>query len=353
MAKKLKAAVIGTGMGRFHARSYAANKKVDLVALCDLNKPEAEWLAGELGVPHVFDNYAQMLHSVKLDIVSVVVPNHLHAPMTLDALERGIHVLCEKPLATTVADGEAMVALAEKQNLRLMVNLCSRFDPVNATVAKMVRDGDLGEVYYVRGGMMRRRGTPRLDFDSSGDLGRGAWFVQAEKAGGGALMDIGVHILDLCWWLAGCPAPVAVSGATFPDFRQAEFAKQKVRGDVDNGAAATIRCENGAQIFFEATWASNMKDEHYCKVYGTKAGASAMGEAMFYTTKAGKPADKPITPIPGITKDSYEHFVDAVLDPSIELNASGAGGLTILRILDAIRQAGRDGADTYLCDCCC
>jgi len=348
MSKKLKAAVIGTGMGRYHMRGYAANPKVDLVAVCDLNKPEAEEFAKELDVPNVFDNYETMLDTVELDILSVAVPNHLHAPMTLDALAMGINVLCEKPLATAVADGEAMVELAARKKRRLMLNLGMRFQPVSATVAKMSREGKLGDVYYVKSGYMRQRGTPRLDFDSSGDMGRGEWFVQMEKAGGGALMDIGVHILDLGWWLAGCPKPLTISGSTFPDFRKAEFTRKGVRADVDNGAAGIVRCEGDVTILFEATWASHMAENSYCQVFGTKAGAVALGGASLYSVSKGKTVERAIKPPKGITKGSYDHFVDAVLDPKLEMNATGAEGLVVLRMLEALKECRRTGKQVAL-----
>ena len=146
MADKLRAAVIGTGMGRYHMEAYARNPKVDLVAVCDLNGPEAQEFATKFGAERVFTDWREM-YELDLDLVSIAVPNNLHAEMTVAALERGFHVLCEKPMATKLEDARRMVETAERVGKRLMIHMSLRYQGAHQHLKSLVAKGDLGDIY--------------------------------------------------------------------------------------------------------------------------------------------------------------------------------------------------------------
>jgi predicted dehydrogenase len=206
--KRLKAGVIGTGMGRLHMEGYSKDPRVEIFAICDINRKEAEEFAKKHKAKYVFTDYKKMLDMEEIDLVSIATPNYLHAPMSIAALKRGKHVLCEKPMATTLKDAQAMVEVAKEAKKRLMIHMVMRFYPTSYTMRKFIDADLLGKVYYAKSSWLRRRGVPAIDLLSTGIMGRGDWFVQRKKSGGGSLMDIGVHMSDLAWWMIGCPEPV-------------------------------------------------------------------------------------------------------------------------------------------------
>jgi predicted dehydrogenase len=215
MEAPLKVAVIGTGMGRYHMKEFVESPNVKLVAVCDLNREEAMSFAKQYGAEKVVSDYRDLWQVPNLDAISIAVPNLLHASIAIEALERGLHVMCEKPMATTLGDAIRMVETAKAQNKRLMIGMSQRFKPQSLALRGMVDRGELGEIYYARTTWIRRRGVPVIHFRSGGSMGRGTWFVDKGKAGAGALFDIGVHMFDLTWWLMGNPKPVSVSAASY------------------------------------------------------------------------------------------------------------------------------------------
>ncbi|MBT7547244.1 MAG: Gfo/Idh/MocA family oxidoreductase, partial [Gemmatimonadetes bacterium] len=199
MAKKIKIGIIGLGWpGREHLKGYKQCADAEVVALCDMNTELAGQQAEEHDIAHLFTDHKQMFKEVDLDAVSVCLPNFLHAPITLDALKAGKHVICEKPPALDAKQARKMADTAKKNKLTLMYALCLRFGGAAKLAKDYIEQGELGEIYYGRAVYHRRRGIP---------MGSGSWFVDKKRSGGGALIDIGVHALDSAWWLMGCPKP--------------------------------------------------------------------------------------------------------------------------------------------------
>lgn len=347
MADRLRAAVIGTGMGRYHMEAYARNPKVDLVAVCDLNGPEAKEFARKYGAAHVFTDWREM-YELDLDLVSIAVPNNLHAEMTIAALERGFHVLCEKPMAARLEDARRMVESAQRAGKRLMIHMSLRYQPAHQHLKSLVEKGDLGEIYLGEARMIRRRGTPVLDFAPGGSMGRGPWFVIKAESGGGALMDIGVHTFDLVWWLMGCPKPVAVSGATFARLRRPEFAARHIPADTDEHAAAFVALEDGRRIFFEACWASNQPDSFTVDLFGTQAGARLDDRLRVFTHDGNEPRDTTASIPEGAGLVSYDHFVEGVLDPKVDLISEGWKCLPVAEVLDALDRSATLGREVAI-----
>jgi len=340
---RLKAGVIGTGMGRTHAEDYANNPDVELVALCDLNRKEAEEVGAKFGVKQFFTDYKELLKVKDIDIVSIAVPNFLHAPMSIAALESGKHVLCEKPMSSTLEGARNMVAAAKASGKRLMIHQNYRFSPSSWKMKEIVDTGMLGKVYYAKAGYMRRKGTPVLDFAQTGIMGRGNWFIEKEKAGGGALMDIGVHCYDFTWWLLGTPKPVSVTGSTYRELSKKRFEERNIFADVDDLASAFVKFENGATLVFEVSWDGHMPGGWNILLYGDKAGMSWTERLRIFREEDGASMDISVEIPNQAPPSACRHFVQAVLNPEMKMIASGEECINVMKVLDGINKSARDG----------
>jgi len=268
---KLKVGIIGSGgIGQgVHLPGWQRLKGdgVEVVAVCDINKSVGQEAARKFDVPKVYTDYRQMLREQQLDIVDVCTPNAFHKGPTVAALQAGAHVIVEKPMAMTVAECKAMNAAAKSARRKLMVAQNARFETSSQAMRKFVDSGGLGEVYYARASALRRRGIP-------------GWGVFTNKAlqGGGPMIDIGVHILDLTLWLMGFPEPAYVSGVTYTKIGTRKGVGGMGDWDpktytVEDLASGLVRMKNGASILIEASFALNVpQDEFRTMVCGTKGG---------------------------------------------------------------------------------
>jgi len=344
MTTPLNVAVIGTGMGRYHMKEFVETPDVKLVAVCDLNRAEAEHFAREYGAERVLTDYRELWALPGLDAVSIAIPNYLHAPVTIEALEHGLHVLCEKPMATSLADARRMVQAAEKAGKRLMIGMSQRFRPQSLAFRGMVERGELGDIYYARSSWIRRRGMPVIHFAPGGSMGRGSWFVSRELAGAGALFDIGVHMFDLTWWLMGSPKPVAVSANSFRNLCNAEFERRGVLCDVDELTSALVRFENGVTALFDVSWVAHQKDEMNVRIFGTQAGFEVYPPTIYREPHWGElHTDTVEIKLIEEGLNPRRHFVECIRDPEKPMIASGQECLSVMAVLDAIRRSAEAG----------
>lgn len=344
--KKLRVAVIGLGMGRGHVRDYLQCPEAELVAICDQDPVRLAAVAKEYEVTRTFTEFSDMLELPGLDAVSVALPNVLHAPVTLECLAAGKHVLCEKPLAMNAREAEQMVRAARSRGLTLMVNFNFRFEQAAWAIHNAVDEGLLGDVYFARTGWHRNRGIP----------GWGGWFATKRLSGGGGLIDLGVHRLDLALWYMGYPTPVAVSGAVY-DHLGKELAKRLGKDfDVDDLAAGFIRFANGATLAVEASWATNSgkREEMFTTLYGTRGGAALRNigegyefEARLFVELGGVLAEaRPVSHLATL-ETVRAHFVHSIL-AGREPICPGEQGLTLMRILDALYQSAEASREVRL-----
>jgi predicted dehydrogenase len=342
---QVRVGIIGVGIGATHARGYSKLPNVEIAALCDLNTERAEKLAGEYGVTKIYSDYNTMLAEEKLDAVSVCTPNALHAPVAIAALQAGCHVLCEKPLSISAAEGKRIVEAARKAKGKFMIGMNNRFRGDSQALKKYVEDGELGDIYYAKCGWIRRNGIP----------GMGSWFTQKGMAGGGPLIDIGVHALDLTLYLMGNPKPISVFGSTYAKF--GPFGKGQggwgvpVKGgsyDVEDLAAAQVRFANGATLVLEASWAQHCAgDKLYNELYGDKGGAT-LEPFRIYTEKYGRPID--VTPqYPTVNGHEAEvaHFIDCIVEDKQPL-ATAEQALDVMKILDGIYESSKTAQSVSL-----
>ena len=343
MPKKLKLGVVGLRMGKHHAKSYQTHPGAQLVALCDQNEALLAEVAAELGVKKTYTDAAKMFAEAGLDAVSVATPNAFHAPLTIAGLQAGLHVLCEKPMAMSAAEAVTMQAAAVKAKRNLMINFSYRFLDMSFALKSQVDAGVLGDVYFGRTVWHRRRGIP----------GFGSAFTRKELSGGGPLIDLGVHRLDLALWLMGYPEPVSVSGSTYDPLARARAEASGGVYTVEDLACGLVKFANGATLIVEASWALNIDErEHMVTLLcGTKGGLVQKNTggtynftAEVYTEEAGHLFTKKLDFSEVSAPSSYHEFVNSIVEKRPPI-ATGEHGIKVMKILDGIYQSAATGRE--------
>lgn len=343
MTEKVRVAVVGAGIGSAHAAALKRVPAAELVAICDLDREKAARLAAEHDVRRVVTDYEELLAMKDVDAVTLGVPNYLHAPMAIAGLAAGKHVLCEKPMAVNAAEAARMVAAAKKSDRIFMMAYNRRFSGEAMLLKQYVEAGELGRIYAARTGWLRRVGIP----------GWGSWFRRKDQAGGGPLIDLGVHVLDLTLWLMGFPKVKAVSGATYAEFGPTGrgFWGTPAPGsiyDVEDLAMAMIRLADGGTIMLEASWASfTEKEMVYLNLLGTKGGAS-YDPPRIYTERFGGQVDLHLE-APRI--NGYEgemaHFISCIREGKQPI-ATAEQGYHLISLLEALYRSAELGREVVL-----
>lgn len=333
---KVNMAVIGLGVGRWHADSWIQTSNTRLIAVCDADEKKLAQAKEHYGVKG-YTSYQELCEDEEVDAVSVCVPNYLHAPISIYALEHGKHVLCEKPLANTVSAGEAMVSAAKKSGLVAMVAMKFRYTNEAVYIHRLLEEGKLGEIYYGWTTYLRQLG---------GIPGMGGWFTRKPLSGGGPMIDNGVHFLDVLWWLMGCPKPTRVSGATYAKFGplgKGAIGWNRVptpdEFSVEDLATAIIHFENGASVLIDNGWAGFVPSEVISlRVMGTKGGATMWPFAVCEESEDGKVS----TSVPDLSnvhaQTQFFHFADCILNNKTPIS-SFENCLIVLKMLCAVYES--------------
>ncbi len=277
---RIKVGIIGVGgiATGAHIPGYKAVSEAELYAVADINYERAKDVAKQLGIPasRTFEDYNDMVALDALEAVSVCTPNNFHAPASIAALKAGKHVLCEKPMAGNGKDAFAMWEASIKSGKILQIGVNSRFGARAQVLKSLIESGELGEIYFARCVAMRRRGIP----------GWGV-FIRKDMNAGGALYDIGVHILDRTVWLMGAPIPVSASAMTCTKFGKREgivnpWGEWDIsKFDVDDFAAGFVKFKNGAGLILETAWASNIEGVGPSYILGTEGGCHVDGNVIY------------------------------------------------------------------------
>ena len=342
---KLKCAVIGLGMGTSHIKGYQGHPDAEVVAIVDLNEDLLKSKGDEFGIPGRYTSVDEMFEKEKIDIVSIATPNSLHKPFTLAAIAHGAHVLCEKPMAMNAAEAQEMLDEAEKAGTRIMINFSYRFNDASWGIKDQVKDGRLGDVYTGRTRWLRRDGFP----------GFGGWFGTKKLSGGGPLIDLGVHRIDLALWLLDYPEPEYVLGRTHALIGQPRAKEAGKTFDVEDYASAMITFKNGMTLQVEASWAGHTEhnEDMETMLVGTKAGLCQRNvgggynfEGFLFSTDQGCKLD---TQMRGgsAPKSAQWHYVDSILNNKPHI-ATGGEGLIIMKILDAIYESAETGKPVHI-----
>ena len=359
-SKELRVGVVGIGWaGQQHLMAYNALEGVRIVALAGMEEELRNSLQAEYSIPNAFADWKDMLEHGGLDAISVAVPTFLHAPIAIAALERGIHVLSEKPIARNAVEGQAMVDAARKAGRVLDIAFNHRRRGDIKALKSVIDDGGLGRPYYAKASWLRRSGIPTL----------GSWFTNPELAGGGPLADIGVHALDYALHLLGEPKVVAVSAATHSELGPqgrgggSRYSAQATSHafEVEDFASAFLRLEGGGTLVIEASWATYRETDDLLDftVYGTDGGAELkvqgapfppVGQLRVFTDKEGESADYVPPVLPGRAHDAVvEDFITAVRGGE-QAWGEHDGSLALYRaqIIDACYQSAREQREVRL-----
>lgn len=356
---KLKIGIIGCGgiANGKHMPSLARLDNVEMVAFCDIIKERAEKAAKKFGTDNaaVYTDYKELLKDSSIDVIHVCTPNREHSFITIDSLEAGKHVMCEKPMAKTYAEALEMLNAAKRTGKKLSIGYQNRQTP-EAQYLKATCDNDeLGEIYYAKAHAIRRRAVPTWGV-----------FLNEEEQGGGPLIDIGTHALDLTLWMMNNYKPKMVVGTTYR-----KLADQTDTGNawgdwnpkeytVEDSAFGFVTMENGATIVLESSWALNTLDVHEAQtsLCGTKAGADMLDGVRINGVKHGKQyVESPNLQSGGVAfNDATANespadrearlWIDAIIndtDPVVKPEQA----IVVTQILEAIYESAKTGKPVY------
>lgn len=344
---KLRIGIIGSGgiAQGSHMTGYSAIPDLcEIVATCDKDISRAEEAAEKFSIPATYTDYREMIAKENLDAVSVATPNKFHKQPTVDALKAGLHVLCEKPLGMNADECREMCAAARDNKRILQVGLQSRFTGSSKWLKSYIDSGYMGDIYFSRAWALRRRGVP----------GWGV-FIDKDQQGGGPLIDIGVHILDLTLFFMGYPKPVSASGKTWnvlgknPDLWNSMGDYDRAKFTVEDFAVGMIKFESGAVVSLESSFMANGPDRTETQLFGTKAGAivepygsnsirlfSEQNQLLFDSSPANIPR------VQSAHTDEVKEFVNAILNKGPS-PVPGENGLILNAIFDAIYKSSDTG----------
>lgn len=355
----LKVGIIGCGgiANQKHLPALAGIEEVEVVAFCDIIEERAILSKNTYGTSdgRVYSDYKEMLEKEDLDIVHVCTPNSSHAEISIAAMEADNHVMCEKPMAKTAEEARAMIEASEKTGKKLTIGYQNRFRKDSQFLHAACADGELGEIYNAKAHAIRRRAVPTWGV-----------FLDEEAQGGGPLIDIGTHALDLTLWMMDNYKPKYVVGKTYHKLSDKENAANAFGSwdpkefTVEDSAFGFIVMENGATIYLESSWALNSLDVKEAKttLHGTKAGADMNDGLTINGEERGLQYDKKIVLETGGV-DFYDGsgdepeivearaWIDSILyDKDVVVKPEEA--LVVTEILEAIYKSSKTGEPVYL-----
>lgn len=349
--KKLKYACIGAGgiARKKHLPGYRKESdRVEIVAVCDAYSSAAEALAQDFGVPRVYTDYRDLLEMEKPDIISVCTPNCTHAEITIAALEIDCNVHVEKPIAINAEETRRIIEAEKKSKAQVMVGLNKRFLGQSYLIQRLIGEGFFGEIYRARCGWERNSGIP----------GTGRWFTDKAMSGGGALIDLGVHYLDLALSLMSWPKAVSVGGSIYSKFgpeseRIRRGYKSNANGvyDVEDMATGYIRLENGALLDFEFSWASNIEKEvRYVELMGTEGGFLVEDDDFKLFKQFGGTMFTLHPDVKTMPEDVSEcdHFVTCILESGTQVITFAEQALQVMKIIDGLYESAKENREIIL-----
>src|SRR3954466_5701540 len=332
-SERLKIGIVGGGAITqvAHLPALKKMKGVDIQAICDTDLPKARALADRFGVKNAFDDIEELLRYETLDAVVICSPTHLHESHIQAALSANLHVLVEKPLAMSAAGVQKILRAVEKRDRVVMVGMNHRYRPDVQIVRSFVQSGELGTIESIRGSWhVFRPGRTQL-----------GWRMRKEQSGGGAMLDLGLSILDLGLWLGGSSPPARVSASLDPSGRDRA---------VEQSGSAFVVCENGTSIFVDVTWRHLGEGERFgVGIRGSKGTAGINPLNVWKALHGGAVA---VSPTGSVSRENaftasyraeWAHFQAAIAGeakvPSLQEH------LTLHRVVDAISRSPQDGRD--------
>jgi predicted dehydrogenase len=346
MKKKINLGIIGTGWpGQMHAHAIRAVEGAKLYACADTDDQRREAFEREYAPQKRYRDYHELLNDPEVNAAIICLPNFLHFPASLAALEAGKHVLCEKPPTLNAAEMKVLREEATQRKLIYYFSRQFRFAPSTRAARKVVQEGRLGKIYHAKATFVRSRGIP---------VGVGNWFTEKKRSGGGALIDIGIHALDAVWYLMGTPRPVSISAQVFRNF--SHLANVPVF-DVEDAAYAFIRFENEAVVQLETSWAGNLTDDipprkffgqesNNSVLYGTK-GSIRLKPLTLFEDRRGQLVTVPLDAgedEPDTFALQLRNFLDAIAGEAEPIN-NAEQAVELMEMIDGIYASSNLGRE--------
>ena len=360
MKEKLRVGVIGCGgiANGKHMPALSKIPEVEMVAFCDIIVEKAEKAKKDYGTPDakVYEDYKELLSDKSIDVVHVCTPNRSHSFISIDALEAGKHVMCEKPMAKTYAEAKAMYDASIRTGKKLTIGYQSRWRDDSMYLKECCENGELGEIYYAKAIALRRRAVPTWGV-----------FLNEYEQGGGPLIDIGTHALDLTLYMMNNYKPKMVVGTSYKKLGNGKRSAN-AWGDwdtekytVEDSAFGFIVMENGATISLESSWALNIADprEAICTLCGDKAGADMNdGLRLNYVKNGRQVIEKPSFEAGGAAffdggESGAPHeiecrvWIDAILNDT-PVKTKPEQAMVVTQILEAIYTSAKTGKPVYI-----
>lgn len=346
---KLRVAIVGCGgISDLHLRAFAGMPDVEVVAGVDINPEKLVAVQAKHGIKKVYKDWKVMLKEMKPDAVDVCTPNGAHAPAAIDASKAGCHVITEKPMAMSPAECARMIAAAKKARKLLVIGFQYRYHPTTQMIKRFREEGQFGNIMFVKCRALRRRGIPNWGV-----------FGQKKLQGGGPMIDIGVHVIEMAHYAMGRPRPVAATGNiwTYMGNKKSNVVSAWPNWDtktytVEDLAIGHIRFENGAVLQIEASFCGHIeKDVWNFSMMGDKGGCNWDPAAVF-TDKAGTmvnitPSWLPQGDFPALFVCKLRNFVDGCLKGT-PLEAPGEDGLAVQKILDGVYRSAAAGREVTI-----
>jgi predicted dehydrogenase len=344
MAQALRIGIAGAGWpGAAHARGYKQAGGFQLVAIADLIPDRRSKVIAEHGALKEYGDASQLLADKNIDAVSICLPTHLHAPMVQAALRAGKHVMCESPAALNAAEARKMHKAATRAGKVLLYAAQRRFGGAEQAAKQAIARGYAGEVFHARAQWLRTRGIP---------VGTG-WYPLKQQSGGGALIDLGIHMLDLAWHLLGQPAPVSAFATTYQKFKQ--LAPSGIDVNVEDSAFALLRFQGGKSLELSASWVFNQPAQQQgtlCRIFGDKGAVDvySSGGSVIYRNFNDKGEGKStVLPPPRVVGHAalMRHFRECILGKATPLVAAPEG-VALMQMIDAIYRSAETGKSVSL-----
>ena len=349
--RTIRIGMLGAGaISAHHIEAINAHPNAEVIAIADKSRPRTKALAARFGIAKRYTQMEDLIANPDVDAVSIALPNALHSPASLAALKTGKHVLLDKPFAMNIKEATKIAETARAARRKFCVGMNQRFTPDAQMIKTLVERGELGEVYRAKAYWVRRSGIPKF----------GTWFSQKKLAGGGSLLDIGVHMLDLSLYLLGNFRPVSVSGNVWTQFGNRGLGEGswghsdagKRIFDVDDSASAFIRLRGGAVVQLEIAWAQHQAqdDDNGVQLFGTEGGTIS-NPATLYRNGARDGGYETVqlkgVPIKLPHCCRHRNWIDAILGQA-KLECTVQQALAVQKTIDAIYQSAKTGKEVRI-----
>ncbi|WP_050613810.1 Gfo/Idh/MocA family protein [Bacillus testis] len=350
--QQIRVGIIGAGsISDLHIAGHQRSSRSNVMAICDQNAERAKAKARQYGIPHYCTNYKELLSLKDIDAIVICTYNATHAQIAIDALASQKHVFVEKPLCISYEEAQEIEAAVKKSGKQLQVGFVRRFDSKVEKIKEMVDSGAIGEIYYAKMSALRRLGNP------------GGWFADKEKSGGGPLIDVGIHLLDLCLYFMASPTVKTVKAVTYKKLGSRNHIKNlsyytaadpgEGNNTVEELAAASIRFDNGACLLLDTSYTLHAsKDETVCIIYGTKGGVEVEPNFVVSTDcyntilNAYPQIDQDVSHLQSAYPKQIEGFIDCCMNGSAPRHSIEDSLLT-MKIIHAIYESAENGNEIF------